>query len=91
MGPPKWVKKTKMVLVRQYAIKYLSNPELKSVLEYFKCDFNKKITLGRFIKNLSYNPRNQDETMNKNIQLLRGLCYTNPYILNKYITELKWN
>ena len=77
-----------MVLVRQYAIKYLSNNELKATLKYFKCDFNKKITLRRFIRDLSNTPTSKDEMTNLNFQNLNNLCYTNPYILNKYLTDL---
>ena len=80
-----------MVLIRQYAIKYLSLPEIKKILYYFKCDFNKKVSLGTFVRNLKYNPQTDDEIKNKNFQLLQSLRYTNPYILNRYIHEIKWN
>ena len=78
------------MLVRQYAIKYFSLPEVKVLLQYFKCDFNKQITLGRFIKDLHYNQISMDEITNKNIQNLKSLRYTNPYLLNKSINKIKW-
>ena len=79
-----------MVLIRQYAIKYLSLPEIKKILDYFNCDFNKRMSLGRFVRDLKYNPQTDDEIKNKNFQLLQSLRYTNPYILNRYIHEIKW-
>jgi len=80
-----------MVLIDQYAIKHLSLQEIKNLLGYFKCNFNKKESLGRFIRKLNYNQSTNDEIKNKNIQLLKSLSFTNPYILNRYIHEIKWN
>ena len=80
-----------MTLIRQYAIKYLSLSEVKTLLEYFNCDFNKRVSLGRFVRDLKYTYSTTDEIKNKNFQLLQSLRFTNPYILNKYIHQIKWN
>jgi len=77
------------MLARQYAIKYLSIKEIKDCLIFFGCDFNQKIYLGSFIRNIKYN--NIDENTNKNIQMLKNLQFTNPYLLNKKICSINWN
>ena len=77
------------MLLRQYAIKYLSLKEVKDYLMFFDCDFNQEISLGRFIRNIRYN--NIDENTNKNLQMLKNLQFTNPYLLNKKICSIKWN
>ena len=77
------------MLLRQYAIKYLSLKEVKDYLMFFGCDFNQQMSLGRFIRNIRYN--NIDENTNKNLQMLKNLQFTNPYLLNKKICSIKWN
>ena len=79
------------MLYRSYAIKYISLPEVKNLLIYFNCDLKQKNSLGRFIRNLNYDPTKPDETRNMNIQCLKGLGITNPSLLNKKICKINWN
>jgi hypothetical protein len=79
------------MLYRQYAIKYLSLAEIKSLLGYFGCDLKDTISLGCFIRKLNVNSSEIDEITNKNIQMLKSLHFTNPYLLNKKLCSIKWN
>lgn len=79
------------MIYRQYAIKHLSFSDIKLLLKYFGCDLKDTVSLGKFIRHLHVNSQTIDEITNKNIQMLRSLQFTNPYLLNKRICSIQWN
>ena len=78
-----------MVLVRQYAIRYIKKHELKEILKYFQCDFTQKETVEAFVETLDYNDEN-DQIKNRNIQVLMQLFYTNNELYNTPIHKINW-
>ena len=79
-----------MTLTRQYAIRKLSNTDIKNILTFFNCDLTKNLTLKHVIEDINNNLsiNKNIEQININLQHLQSLYFTNPNILNLKISSI---
>ena len=79
-----------MSLTRQYAIRRLSNADIKNILKFFNCDLTKNLTLKNVIEEINNNLaiNKNTEQININLQHLQSLYFTNPTILNVNISNI---
>ena len=79
------------MLYRTYTTRKLSLNEIKSLLDYFNCDYNQTLTLKQFIESLNYDKNNIDPTTLKNLSMLENIQYTDNILLDQSICYIKWN
>ena len=80
-----------MKLLRQYAIKTLSNDDIKNILIYFNCNLMEKIPLKNVIDKINEKfsiKKETNEEINIKIQSLQSICITNPNMLNTIVCQI---
>jgi hypothetical protein len=80
-----------MKLLRQYAIRHLSNDEIKNILSYFNYNLMEKTPLKNAIDiiNQKFSIKKQtNEEINFKIQSLQSIYITNPKILNTIVSQI---